>query len=152
MALPNIFEKEISENTISRIEELTPETKAHWGKMHVAQMLAHCNVTYEMLFENKHKKPNGMMRLILNLFVKKTVVNEVPYKHNSQTAPQFIISDAREFEYEKGRLISYIRRTQEMGFSAFENKASHSFGVLSATEWNNMLYKHLDHHLGQFGV
>ncbi|MCJ8164098.1 hypothetical protein MKJ04_04535 [Pontibacter sp. E15-1] len=29
---------------------------------------------------------------------------------------------------------------------------SHSFGRLSSQEWNNMFYKHLDHHLSQFGV
>jgi len=25
-------------------------------------------------------------------------------------------------------------------------------GKLTAVEWSNMLYKHLDHHLRQFGV
>ena len=34
----------------------------------------------------------------------------------------------------------------------FEGKESNSFGPLTKGEWNNMFYKHLDHHLSQFGV
>jgi hypothetical protein len=39
-----------------------------------------------------------------------------------------------------------------MGADAFEGKESNSFGKLTASEWNIMMYKHLDHHLTQFGV
>jgi hypothetical protein len=152
MALPNIFSKEISENLIERINKLTSHTKPKWGKMNVSQMLAHCCVTYEMVYDDKHKKPNPMMKFILKTLVKKTVTNEKGYKQNSQTAPQFIITDEREFESEKNRLINYIRKTQLLGETSFEGKESHSFGKLNKTEWNNMFYKHLDHHLSQFGV
>ncbi len=115
-------------------------------------MLAHCNVTYEMVLDNKHPKPNFLMKLILKLFVKKNVTSETPYKHNSRTAPAFLITDSRDFEKEKNRLISYINKTQQLGEAHFHNRESHSFGALNKTEWNNMFYKHLDHHLTQFGV
>jgi inhibitor of KinA sporulation pathway (predicted exonuclease) len=152
MALPNIFTPEVTETLIQRINQLTPETQAKWGKMNVSQMLAHCNVTYEMAFEDKHPKPNVMMRFVLKLLVKPTVTNETPYKHNNNTAPQFIITDARDFEKEKARLVAYMRKTQQMGADAFEGRQSHSFGPLKEHEWNNMYYKHLNHHLNQFGV
>ena len=86
------------------------------------------------------------------MFVKPIVVNEKPYKKSSQTAPEFLIKDERNFEKEKQRLINYIQKTEQMGAPAFEGKESHSFGPLSPQEWNNMFYKHLDHHLTQFGV
>jgi Protein of unknown function (DUF1569) len=152
MALPNIFSKEVSDNMIQRINKLTPATQGLWGKMSVAQMLAHCCVTYEMMYEDKHPKPNGFMKFILKMMVKNTVVNEVPYKKNNRTAPAFIITDAKVFETEQKRLINFIERTQQLGENNFDGKESHSFGNLSKTEWNNMLYKHLDHHLSQFGV
>ena len=72
-----------------------------WGSMSAAQMLAHCNVTYELLFEDKHPKPNFLMKIILNAFVKKVVTHEVPYKHNSQTAPAFKIKGDKDFNAEK---------------------------------------------------
>ncbi len=152
MALPNIFTKTVADTMIQRINNLTPTTQGLWGKMAVAQMLAHCGVTYEMLYEDKHPKPNAFVKFMLKTFVKKGVVNEVPYKKNSGTAPAFIIKSDKDFEAEKARLIGFIKRTQELGEVHFDGKESHSFGNLSKTEWNNLFYKHLDHHLSQFGV
>jgi hypothetical protein len=86
------------------------------------------------------------------MIVKKKVVTELPYQHNGQTAPAFIIKEDKNFENEKVRLINYITKTKELGEKHFDNKKSHSFGILSKTEWSNMFYKHLDHHLTQFGV
>ena len=148
----NIFQAEIANEVIDRINHLKPGSQPLWGKMNVAQMLAHCNVTYEMIYDNNHKKPNPFMRFILKLFVKDTVVGPKPYKKNSQTAPAFLIKDERDFDKEKNRLIAYIKKTQELGAGYFDNKESLSFGKLSEREWNVMFYKHLDHHLGQFGV
>ncbi|MEO8886196.1 MAG: DUF1569 domain-containing protein [Mucilaginibacter sp.] len=152
MALPNIFKREVADGVISRINKLTPDTHPQWGKMTVAQMVAHCNVSYEMVYEDKHPKPNFFMGLILKALVKNKVVTEVPYKRSTPTAPAFIIKDERDFEAEKARLIGYIEKTQQLGEAYFDNKASHSFGNLTITEWSNMFYKHLDHHLTQFGV
>ena len=152
MALPDIFSKDVSEQIIARIEALSPLTQPKWGKMDVAQMLAHCNVTYEMVYTDKHPKPGFLMGMILKAFVKNTVVGEKAYAHNSSTAPAFKITDERVFETEKKRLIDHIRQTQALGRAHFEGKASHSFGNLNSDEWNNMFYKHLNHHLGQFGV
>ncbi|MCK0134067.1 DUF1569 domain-containing protein [Arenibacter sp. S6351L] len=150
--MKNIFEKKVVDELIGRINKLTPKSTGIWGKMNVAQMLAHCNVSYEMVFTEKHPKPNGPMKLMLKLFVKQTVVNEKPYKKNSRTAPAFLIVDERDFEKEKKRLIDHLIKTQELGEDYFHNKESHSFGPLTKTEWNNLFYKHLNHHLEQFGV
>lgn len=152
MSLPNIFDKSVSDQLIRRINALTPASQPNWGKMNVAQMLAHCNVTYELVYENKHPQPNFLMKFILKTFIKKIVTSETPYKHNSRTAPVFLITDTKDFETEKQRLINYINKTQQLGETSFDNKMSHSFGRLSVTEWNNMFYKHLNHHLTQFGV
>lgn len=152
MALPNIFSKEISVQVIDRINSLNATSKANWGKMNVAQMLAHCNVTYEMVYENIHPKPNAFLKLILKMLVKNKVVTETPYPKNGKTAPAFVITESKDFQNEKKRLINYISKTQQLGANHFDKKESHSFGILSKTEWNNMFYKHLDHHLKQFGV
>jgi len=150
--MKNIFDHTVAEEIINRINQLKPDSQPLWGKMNVAQMLAHCSVTYETVFEDKYKKPNPLMKFILKTFVKKIVIGEASYKRNNPTAPHYIISDSKDFEIERKRLIDYIIKTQQLGESYFENKESHSFGRLSSGEWNNMFYKHLDHHLNQFGV
>jgi hypothetical protein len=150
--MKNIFDAAISTEITNRINQLNKNSQPKWGKMAVGQMLAHCNVTYEFLYDGIHKKPNAFKKFILKVLVKNIVVSEKPYKHNSQTAPEFIIKDTKNFESEKNRLVNYIHKTQQLGASHFDGLESHSFGALSKTEWNNMFYKHLDHHLNQFGV
>ncbi|SNR16879.1 DUF1569 domain-containing protein [Tenacibaculum jejuense] len=150
--MKNIFTKEVTEEVISRINTLTSETQPEWGKMNVAQMMAHCSVSYEGVYTNKHPKPNAFMKLILKLLVKKQVVSEKPYPKNGKTAPQFLITEEKNFEAEKQILIDYLRKTQELGEVHFDGKESTSFGKLTKQEWNNLFYKHLDHHLTQFGV
>jgi len=153
MALPNIFSQEVTEEIVERINQLTPDTQPTWGKMTVSQMLAHCNVPYRYVYESvQFKKPNFLMAWALKKFVKKAVTNEIPYKKNTGTAPDFIIKGERDFEKEKENLIYNIRKVQAEGGAAFDQKESFSFGVLSTQEWNNMFYKHLNHHLTQFGV
>jgi hypothetical protein len=140
------------EKSIARIDKLTPDTRPLWGKMAVGQMLAHCCVSYEMAYEDKHRKPGAFLRLILKLLVKPPVVNETPYKRNSRTAPQFLIQETKDFAAEKSRLLGFIRKTRDLGEAHFDNKSYPSFGPMTAKEWNNMFAKHLDHHLQQFGV
>ncbi|MFA7273589.1 MAG: DUF1569 domain-containing protein [Crocinitomicaceae bacterium] len=150
--MKNIFEKNSTDELIERIQKLTPETQRIWGKMDVAQMLAHCSVAYESALENKHPNAKGLKKWLLVLFVKPMIVGDKPYKHNSPTSPEFKIVDAKEFEQERKRLIAYMRKTQELGADYFDGKMSNSFGKLTQSEWSKLFYKHLDHHLNQFGV
>lgn len=80
MALPNIFTKEVSADIIERIGHLKANSQPKWGTMSVAQMLAHCGVTYEMVYDDIHPKPNFFIKFILKMIVKKTVTNEGPYQ------------------------------------------------------------------------
>ena len=147
--MKNVFDPTVTAELIHRIEQLSP---ALWGKMSVDQMLAHCCVAYEMAFTNTHPKANPVMRFLLKTFVKAGVVNEVPYKRNLPTAPAFRIKSEKNFTEKKARLISFVEQTLAAGKSGFEGKESPSFGSMTAKEWNNLLYKHLDHHLTQFGA
>ncbi|KMQ68834.1 hypothetical protein ACM39_05990 [Chryseobacterium sp. FH2] len=151
--MENVFDAKDAQNYIDRINNLVEDTHGLWGKMTVDQMLAHCCVTYEMVYEpEKHKKPGAIAKFILKTFVKPKVVGEKSYPRDSPTAPQFLIKGRKNFEDEKKRLIGFIQKTQQMGAGSFDGKESHSFGKLNAQEWNNMFAKHLNHHLSQFGV
>jgi len=152
MEWKNMFDTKECEKYIERINTLNPASENLWGKMTVAQMLAHCNVAYEMVYTDKHPKPKGFKKFMIKLLAKNIVVGPKPYKKNSRTAPAFLVTDEREFEKEKVRLIAHIKKTQELGPSHFEGQESHSLGILTENEWNTLFSKHLDHHLKQFGV
>lgn len=150
--MKNIFDKTDTGEIIARINQLKHDSSSLWGKMTVDQMLAHCNVTYEMIYENNPPKPNNITKLMMKLIFRGGMVNEKPFKKNRPTSQAFIIKNRKVFEDEKQRLIYYINKTLVLGETIFNDKESISFGRLSSQEWNNMLYKHLDHHLKQFGV
>lgn len=152
MTIRNLFDPKGVEETIERINQLTKESQALWGKMSVDQMLAHVNVSYDMDHTDKYKKPTGLRKFLVQLFAKKVVVGDAPYPKNGRTAPQFIISESKDFELEKNRLIENMKKTLAIGAEAYNGRASHSFGPLSTKEWNNLYSKHIDHHLSQFGV
>lgn len=151
--MKNLFDATDVQTTISRINQLNAASTPDWGKMNVAQMLAHVNVAYEMAHENIHPKANFFMRFMLKTFVKPTVCGPKPYAKNTRTAPQFVMTEkTKDFELEKKRLIDYLHKTHDLGSTHFEGKESPSFGALTAKEWNVLFAKHLDHHLTQFGV
>lgn len=149
---PDVFDAPSVDAQLRRLDALTPDTPALWGKMTAPAMLAHLNVAYEMVYDGTHSRPNVILRFILRTFVKQGVVGPKPYPKNTPTAPAFRIQGPRDFAKEKARLIAYMRRVQHEGRTAFEGRASLSFGPLTADEWSVLFGKHLDHHFNQFGL
>ncbi len=94
----NIYDVATVAELTARINRLTPSTMPQWGKMSVDQMLAHCNVSYDMAYTDLYPKVGGIRRFLLDLFVKQAVVGPKPYPRNSECSrPRWAIStSARE--------------------------------------------------------
>ncbi|MGB3152420.1 MAG: DUF1569 domain-containing protein [Maribacter sp.] len=152
MSWKNLFDQKECQETVERINKLTPETQGLWGKMDVAQMMAHCNVAYEIPYTDKHPKPNAFAKIMVKLFAKNTVIGDKPYKKNIPTSPIFRVTTKKDFEKEKKRLIDYLNKTQQLGASHFNGLENPAFGNLTDKQWNTLFSKHLDHHLRQFNV
>jgi len=153
MDIENMFEQQGKDKVLERVNALTADSSALWGKMTVGQMLAHCNVAYETVHEpGKHSPPGFIDKFFANLFAKGLVIGDKPYPKNGPTAPMFVITETKDFEAEKARLVAYINKTFEQGAGHYENLANMTFGKLSSKQWNTLFSKHLDHHLKQFGV
>lgn len=152
MAIQNTFEQSSYENNLERLEKLNPESKPLWGKMNIAQMLAHLNVAYNITYNKSLPKAKGFKKFFMKLVVKKIVTGEKPFSKNGRTAPEFLITDKKEFTKEKETLIKYITDTFNKGEKYFDRKENISFGKLTAKEWSNLFQKHLNHHFEQFGV
>lgn len=152
MSFPNIFTQEVAQNMSARINKLSANTPANWGKMDAGQMLAHCNVTYEMGIDGTIKKYNPFMQFMLKTFVKKALVGDKPTQKNSSTAPEMVIKTPKNFEIEKQRIQAYLQKGVKLGEAHFDGLEHPGFGKMTVQEWNTFYYKHLDHHLTQFGV
>lgn len=148
----DLFDPLCLADTKARIARLTPEARPLWGEMDAAQMLAHCNIAYEIEYSDKHPRPKAALRLMLRWFVKGKVCGPKPYARNVRTAPMFKVTDRRDFDLERQRLVGYLDRTYTLGPAYFDGRENQSFGRLTEREWNRMFSKHLEHHLSQFGV
>lgn len=149
---PSLYEKQTLDELLTRIEKLSPEFRPLWGKMNVAQMLAHNNVAFDITYGRTPASYNFLMRWMLKTFVKPIVTGDKPYEKNSRTAPVFVVSDERDFVKEKAELVTNFKRFHADGAAAYEGKESASFGKMTSQEWSTQFWKHMDHHLRQFGV
>ena len=153
MSLPSIYLPANTQVLLDRIDCLSPLSTPLWGKMSVSQMLAHCAITYkEILSEKPPKKAPWIMRLAAGLFFKRSLTGDKPMARNLPTGKALVITDEPEFMRVRDNLKDVIQRAHGLGEQHFEGLESGLFGKLSAQQWSNMLYKHLDHHLRQFGV
>lgn len=148
--MKNIFNLQDNKEIISRIYSLTPATRALWGTMSVDQMLKHCNDAVLVAFNEKELHVSFIFKLLGKL-IKKNVFNSVEFKKNSPTAKEFKYQTNFDFETTKNELIKSITRLQA-GHQAIRCMTHPFWGKMNAEDWNNLLWKHIDHHLRQFGV
>jgi len=149
--MKNLFDKETYSEITNRINSLTPETQRAWGKMNVAQMLAHCKEAFRVPLSDK-KMPRMFIGLLIGWIFKKKLYNEEPWKKNLPTAPNFIIKDECDFEKEKQELSAMIYQFHNGGSGKVGLFPHPMFGSFTSEQWGMAMYKHLDHHLQQFGV
>lgn len=148
--MPSLFNESDNQAITDRIEKLTAETPALWGKMNVAQMLAHCQAPIRVLLGEATTK-RGLIGFLFGRMAKKKMVNFEPFSKSLPTDPTFIVKRPVNFNEEKGRLIAYIERLRENP-TAVKDSVHPFFGKMSREEWDTLGWKHLDHHLRQFGV
>ena len=149
-AVGSIFDASDRERILSRLSALRPDGARLWGKMDPAQMLAHCAVALELPMADSARK-QLLIGKLLAPFVRRKYLGDVPFPKSSPTDPAFIVGDRRSFETEKARLLAVLARFVERGPEAATGTVHTFFGRLTGAEWGRLIYKHLDHHLRQFG-
>ncbi len=149
--MKNLFECQTVEEVIARIDKLQPATQRQWGKMDAAQMMAHCSACMDMA-SGKLNLKRAFIGRILGPIVKPIFLNEKPLSKNSPTAPELIFSKQEDFAREQQTLRKKIREFQQGGEAKVTHHPHPFFGALTPQEWSRGMYKHLDHHLRQFGA
>jgi len=149
MEVKNLFDPSVKQEILDRINKLTSQTQRQWGKMNVSQMLAHVQLPIRIAFGTHQPKGSFLLRLIGPLF-KSKLWDENPYKRSLPTDPTFIMTNSeKEFESEKSALLELIDKFSEESLVSEKHPV---FGKLTKDNWSKATWKHLDHHLKQFGV
>ena len=148
MEIKNLFDPSIKQEIIDRINKLTAQTQRQWGKMDVAQMLTHVQRPISAAYGTHEVKGSWLLKTIGPLF-KSVLYNDKPYKQSLPTDKTYVVADPQNFEKEKQGLLEKLNK-----FSTDSIVVEHHpvFGKLTKEQWAKATWKHLDHHLKQFGV
>jgi hypothetical protein len=151
--LKNLFDATMVSQVKSRLNNLEPQTERRWGKMTAAQMLAHCSVSMQWALGEVVPERGPLTARLLGRLVKPMVFrNEDPLRKNSPTTKSLIVADVRDLTKERSRLSGLIDRFAAGGAARCTNNPHPFFGTLTPEQWAILMYKHLDHHLRQFGL
>jgi len=151
MSMKNLFQLDAVDEVVSRIDKLQPAAQRQWGKMDVAQMMAHCSAALDMA-SGRLNPPRILLGRLIGPFVRPIYTNEKPFSRNNPTDKKLVISDQRDFSREQEQLRVRIRQFHQGGEAQCTKLPHPFFGALTPAEWSRGMYKHLDHHLRQFGV
>ena len=151
--MPNTIEGAVKENIIARLNNLTPETKRRWGTMDVTQMLTHMNDAFRISLGMKPAVDKS--NFFSHYITFPVAVYVLPsWPKGEATADELNQSKAgtkpRDFYTELEFLLKMIDVFNER--EATKIKPHPMFGKLTKQQWRDLLVKHLNHHLRQFGV
>jgi hypothetical protein len=150
--MKSLFEPAAVNEITDRMAHLRADSERQWGKMNVAQMLAHCSAAIGMA-EGKVNPPRILLGRLLGPLAKKSlIVNGKPMRRNAMTEKSVLVTDERDFMVERERLRESIDRFASGGPAICTKHPHFFFGPLTPVEWAVLMYQHLDHHLRQFDV
>ena len=147
--MKSLFETEAISEVKNRIDQLSEDSERQWGKMTPAQMAHHCQLPLNIMLEKEDYdlKPNWFAKI----FFKKAMYSDKLWKKNLPTMPRFRIKDERDLSKEKSTLLELVNEVETK--RSKDDWGPHpAFGTLTKEQWGKMQYKHLDHHLRQFGL
>jgi hypothetical protein len=150
--MKNLFEAARVKEVKERIANLKPESPRQWGTMNAAQAMAHCAAGMELALGDRTPPRMFPGRIVGGIIKPMVLGNDEPMRRNSPTVKGLLVRDERDLGMECERLCELINRFCAAGPTGCTRHPHSFFGRLTPDEWAVLMYKHLDHHLRQFGV
>ncbi|MBN1297347.1 hypothetical protein JXA80_11250 [bacterium] len=131
-----------------RLKKLTPETRPNWGTFTAGQMLCHLGDAMAVALAEPKRgvQPLSGPPMIIRHMIRRYL----PWPRHIRTLPEMIVTQPGEFQKDMIRVLTYMdtmlrtRRT-DWPVHAF-------FGPLDDVAWARLTWRHINHHLHQFGL
>jgi hypothetical protein len=150
--MKNLFEPSAVDEVKTRLRNLKPDSQRQWGKMTPAQAVEHCARGFEWAVGDV-RPPRAPIGMLLGWIVKPLALgDDKPLRRNSPTDKTLIVQDECDLAAERERIYALIDRFAKGGPQSCTTHPHVFFGRLTPNEWAALMYKHLDHHLRQFGA
>lgn len=147
--MDTLFDPDVRREILNRVDELEPEFEPRWGGFSAPEMVCHCNAALQQGFgEHERDEASGPLSYWpLNWLV----IHILPWPKGVKTDPNLLDISPGDWQDEVERLTTLIERFGKKGHDG--NWPPHGmFGDISGRSWGVVQYRHLDHHLRQFGV
>lgn len=147
--MPTLFDPSAREKIIARLSNLTSDRRPLWGRLDAARVQTHLSDQLRMALGDVVCKPKNTP--FQYPVIRQLIVYVLPWPKGAPTAPELLATAPAEFEADKQTLLQLIERVGT-------RKPEESFGVhpafgrLSRRAWGVLAWRHLDHHLRQFGL
>ncbi len=151
--MKNLFNSKDREDLLFRISKIKEDTIPKWGKMNAHQTIVHLT---DPMRAALGERPVAFEKSLFGVWpLNKLISQLLPWPKGAPTNPNFIqgMKGTKPYEFEKDleSLREIINRFSAQDKSV-EFKMNPMFGKLSNDEWARTMWRHIDHHLRQFGI
>ncbi|MEI2273798.1 DUF1569 domain-containing protein [Sphingobacterium sp. ML3W] len=150
--MKTIFNNTERAELIERIELLTPNNTAQWGKMNVYQMIKHCTIWNDWVLgrDKHHYKQEFLGKIFGKMALKGMIKDDKPLKKNVP-AGIFAVKDNMG-QIDTAQKKTWMEQIESYGHYSNPDFVHDFFGKMETEQIGIFVYKHMDHHLRQFGV
>lgn len=135
-----------------RLRRLAPDARPRWGTLDAPRMLAHLIDALRIGYgEHEPGTPDPPAPRFFATALGRWLVIDAPLpwpKGKAKSPPEWFATAPGDFDADRERLIAELERFDE---PRERWGASPIFGALSPAQWGRLSWRHIDHHLRQFG-
>ncbi len=147
--MASLRDEKVRNGQVERLQKLTPETKGKWGRLSAPGMVCHLIDGLKMALGDVEVA--SLNKKIYQSFpIKHLIIYVVPFPKNVPTAPELLATAPSDFEGDRRQLAELMERLAKG--PAGKGPSHPFFGPLTNEEWNALQWKHVEHHLKQFGI
>jgi len=147
--MKSIWNPEDQRSLKARVQRLTPALTARWGRFTAPQMVAHLCDSMRMA---SSELPVATRKMPIRYPpLKQLIIYVLPFPKSAPTAPELLVRAPGDFAADCAELGRRLDAVAKAGPSALAREHP-AFGTMNESLWGVLIYRHVDHHLSQFGV
>jgi hypothetical protein len=147
--MKSLWENDGRDEILTRIRALSADRRPQWGKLTAPQMLAHISDQIRMVLGDvPARRGSGWLSVPPFNYL---MIYVVPWPHGAKGPSEAFTTKPATWDSDHEQLLTLIERfCDKQQQQAWPEHPL--FGKLSGKDWAALSYKHLSHHLRQFGV
>jgi len=145
-----LFDDDARAGIRARLDRLTAQQRPLWGKMDAGRMVVHLTAQLRAGLGELQCAPKKTP--MNNWLMRRLVIYVIPWPKGTPTAPEFLTQPTSTWDEDVAALRSAMDRFAARGEGGPWTTDHPAFGRLTGRMWGVLAWRHMDHHLRQFGV